>query len=353
MNYYEELGLTSSSTREEIQRAYKHLARVLHPDRYPDAKVRRVMEAQMKRLNLVHRTLTDAKRRAAYDRSLLPQTSDATLAVISVGGEVPAAAPPWKRPQLWVWAMAMLLAVALLYGVLREGVGGSSPVAAASAAPTVATDGLRKAEPPSRPRGDPQTQQYVATVRELRERIRQLEAGEASVAQAPVQTVTSITPLANPPVTASDGPQQTIPVAPAPVVHASASPPSPNRLTGRWLYVPPSRRTPTKEMYAAEYIEAVIVEQAGQLRGRYRARYRVTDRAISPEVLFQFSGEPAREEVAANWMGEGGARGEVRLKLLSENQLEVAWIASELGRRQGLGSGRAVLVRRQSPTQNP
>ena len=31
------------------------------------------------------------------------------------------------------------------------------------------------------------------------------------------------------------------------------------------------------------------------------------------------------------------------------NQLEVAWIASDLGRQQGLGSGRAVLVRRQVP----
>jgi hypothetical protein len=37
-------------------------------------------------------------------------------------------------------------------------------------------------------------------------------------------------------------------------------------------------------MYSAEYVEAVIVQQGGILRGRYRARYRIPDRPISAEV---------------------------------------------------------------------
>jgi hypothetical protein len=114
-------------------------------------------------------------------------------------------------------------------------------------------------------------------------------------------------------------------------------------LAGTWLYVPP--RVPGRQglVYPPEYIELRIIEEPGALFGRYRARYRVTDRALWPEVNFEFDGKP--EQATFGWRGAGGARGEVQLKRVGPDRLEVTWWASELGQRLGLASGTAVLVR--------
>jgi hypothetical protein len=102
-------------------------------------------------------------------------------------------------------------------------------------------------------------------------------------------------------------------------------------------------------MYSAEYVEAVIVAQRGTLRGRYRARYRVPDRPISAEVTFRFEGRHNPGTVEMPWTGAGGAKGDLKLKLLSRDKVELSWIATELGSQMGLASGTAVLTRRQEP----
>jgi hypothetical protein len=101
--------------------------------------------------------------------------------------------------------------------------------------------------------------------------------------------------------------------------------------------------------YPAEYVEAVIVEQSGILRGRYRALYKVPDRSISAEVSFRFEGphNPGTTEVP--WTGAGGAKGDLKLKLLSRDKVELSWMATDLGSQMGLASGTAVLTRRQEP----
>jgi hypothetical protein len=119
-----------------------------------------------------------------------------------------------------------------------------------------------------------------------------------------------------------------------------------SRFAGTWFYAPPKVAPSVKTLYPPEYIEAVIVEEAGLLRGRYYARYRVTDRAISPEVIFQFEGWPGKDAAVLEWSGGGRASGEVRLKLISENSMEVNWSATELGSSPGLAAGTAVLIRR-------
>ena len=81
------------------------------------------------------------------------------------------------------------------------------------------------------------------------------------------------------------------------------------------------------------------------MHGRYRARYYVPDRAISPAVAFQFDGAPDSEGVLP-WTGPGAARGEVRLHLLSSGILEVSWVANQMGDELGLISGTAALVRK-------
>lgn len=79
--------------------------------------------------------------------------------------------------------------------------------------------------------------------------------------------------------------------------------------------------------------------------GSIQARYKVPDRAMSPEVEFFFEASPAGEPRYV-WRGNGGGAGEVHLQLMSENTLSLEWFTSKLGRNPMLGSGTAVLVRR-------
>jgi len=138
---------------------------------------------------------------------------------------------------------------------------------------------------------------------------------------------------------------------PPPVDVAGAPPPSEraSSFDGTWVYVRPRVSPSQLPMYPAEYVEVVIVEQSGTLRGRYRARYRVPDRPISAEVAFRFEGRYDTGTAELPWTGAGGAKGDLKLKLISRDKVELSWIATELGSQMGLASGTAVLTRRQEP----
>ena len=68
MNYYEALSLSPQASNEEIEEAYRLLARKVHPDL--NQQNGQSAEAQMKLLNQIRDTLTDPQRRAAYDLQL-------------------------------------------------------------------------------------------------------------------------------------------------------------------------------------------------------------------------------------------------------------------------------------------
>ena len=87
----------------------------------------------------------------------------------------------------------------------------------------------------------------------------------------------------------------------------------PHTLAGNWLFVQSS--SVRIAGYRPEYIELRLTEDSGTLRGRYQARYRVIDRAISPNVAFEF----------VDRAGPGNATGEVTLRLLTSGILEVTW----------------------------
>lgn len=63
-DYYEVLGINRGASHEEVRRAFRGLAKEYHPDvnKSPDA------EAKFKEINEAYAVLSDAERRAAYDR---------------------------------------------------------------------------------------------------------------------------------------------------------------------------------------------------------------------------------------------------------------------------------------------
>jgi curved DNA-binding protein CbpA len=148
MTYYEVLEIDSRATSEEIERAYRRLARQVHPDLHPGlgAAERTKAEARMKLLNEIRDTLTDPLLRAGYDDRL-------RLEALQRGGaspataRVPEPAPPRTdadaatheaderrgRPALWVGAFvaalgAGVVGIALLSGARRAS-GPGAPVA--------------------------------------------------------------------------------------------------------------------------------------------------------------------------------------------------------------------------------
>jgi curved DNA-binding protein len=63
-DYYKTLGLDRKATPAEIKKAYRRLARELHPDRNPGDKT---AESRFKEVNEAHEVLADPQKRGQYD----------------------------------------------------------------------------------------------------------------------------------------------------------------------------------------------------------------------------------------------------------------------------------------------
>lgn len=377
MNYYEELGVSPHASADEIREAYRQLARLLHPDRSQDERSRHLAETQMKRLNAMIEILTNTEKRGQYDAILRAEGPSKLRLVVPDGGQgavrhallysahqVANRLRDYRHPNN-AWLLACSTAILALFWTFREGFTRPSAVKSAAAlqVPAEAADRVDPDKGP-RPQASQRALEYlegqIAYWRRQSDQMRgQRDAATLQVSRLE-STVTELTARLNPPPASSCNaiaPPGAIaesgyrPTLPEPVRRPAAPSASAHRsLAGSWYYVRSAGASGLRDdVYPPEYIEAVIIEESGTLRGRYRARYRIPDRAISPEVVFQFSGRAGPESARLPWTGPGGAKGEVRLRLLSANSIEVAWIAAELGTAQGLGSGSATLVRRQDP----
>jgi len=66
-NYYEVLGVSESSSQEDIKKAYRKLAVKYHPDKNPANK--KEAEARFKEISEAYYVLSDAARRTQYDQT--------------------------------------------------------------------------------------------------------------------------------------------------------------------------------------------------------------------------------------------------------------------------------------------
>jgi curved DNA-binding protein CbpA len=337
MNYYDELGLAPDAADEAIRRAHRTLSRVLHPDRQTDPAAREAAELQMRRINAMADTLLDPRLRRRYDESLH------AAPLIQPDGLRRLRFPGPARVLLLTASAALVLtgtAAWFFWGDLFR----------------FERSGMR-----ARENGVPEAaRQATSAVREYA--IAAFPAGQASAGdvrrprparQSPPQQITthvaSVSREDSPAVTQVRSPPVAAPSIAAPPVAEAAvvvAPPEPT-LTGLWLYVPDTRAGPGK-LYAPEYIQLLIRDEDGILRGEYAARYRVPDRAISANVTFRFEGN-ADQVRSFEWEAEDGSRGVVDLKPVTAESLQVNWRVNRFGPRLGLGAGTATLIRKIDP----
>lgn len=356
ITFYEELGVASDATPQQIRDAFHLFARLLHPDQQTDPGLREIAEKQMRKLNRVYAVLSNPDSRRSYDEVLHAGSSQPIVLT---------PAPTLDRRRVIAgisWTAAIVFSAGLLLWLAYDITPGVQGRANDSA---LATTTLSSTASPGNAKTDPATPWQIYRLRsDLRAAVMERDAAiselnklrEASQNPTPENRTSQISPsgLSVPLNRFDAGSPQTLtelptnpkpPVLPSPALPRTDRPVN-RKLAGFWFYAkPPEGQTNKNQtLYLPEYIEANITEDGGLIHGHYRSRFVIADRAISPDVNFTFSGAANGPQSNCVWSGPAGARGELTLKLTSENSLRLDWIASELG-SLGLGSGTAVLTR--------
>jgi curved DNA-binding protein CbpA len=337
MTHYDEFNVSPSATPEEIRQAHRNMARLLHPDNFQDGNLRALAECQMKRVNRIYSVLSDPAQRLAYDQEISLAAHRAR--------EPKRKAFSGQRIAPWLVAAAGLSFGLAPY--LRDPVAVSGMAASATAAAGAARE--PETDKPGEVASAGRTERVARSRRSgLPEPRGGVEQPAAMPSSLPGVRVPDPDPANQPSASAAAPAKTDSESAALPATHAAEQSGSeePPRLQvdGTWLYVAPARKE-AEDLYPPEYIELSISSDREAMWGRYRARYKVADRAISPEVDFRFEAIlPAPERIS--WSGNGGAKGELRLTLLSANRLSVEWFTKSFGQQLTLGSGTAVLIRR-------
>jgi hypothetical protein len=304
----------------------------------------------MRKLNRIYAVLSDPERRRDYDEAL---DEDYAPAVIQRPVIVPGITRFAGR---MAWALAILCSAGLLTWLTTQSTPGSqgsvheeNPAPAVSSvsapAPTILTPDQTSLIANLRSNLKVVTMERNAAIREIG-RLRGMVAAEEPATPARPDAAD----IRIPAIAATDLPSAVkLPILAnfPPAVRTEI--PASHRFAGFWFYAKSLQGQHNRNLalYPPEFIEATISEDNGSIHGKYRSRFEIVDRAISPNVNFTFTGaRSATPQLTIPWTGAGGAKGELTLKLLSDTSLRIDWKASDLGTQQGLDSGTAVLTRR-------
>lgn len=357
LNFYDELGIEPCATPEQIRDSFRALVRIVHPDHQTDEQLKEIAETQMRKLNRIYATLSDPEKRRRYDQTLeksfgptIVMSPESALNMSRLAGRM-------------AWVGAVFVTVVGLIWLASD-----SP--AARQAGTADNGGPAVAGSPSG-KGSGATAEEVAQLRTELQHLRaehDLALRELArlkgVPAKPSSRANPDSPPENPPALPTTLTELPSPVTPggAALINLTppgrtalskpAAPPAPaaaqtRSFAGFWFYMKEfNPKAKASTLYPPEFIELTLTEQGGTVKGRYRSRYKIVDRAISPDVSFEFAGNPVAGTVTAPWSGPGGSKGEITLKMPSENSLKVDWSTTELGSFQGLVNGTATLTRR-------
>ena len=346
MNHYEELGVDCDAPAEEIRRAYKTLVRLLHPDGQTDEKLKAMAERQLQRLNGVLEILTDPKRRREYDEGLLASRTAVAVPAVETplgkwrrpGGPLPRrsqgrtssgpgtvalSGAEWVQAAVrhWFWVLVgtTFVGTAAVWwamspeGGLTEVLLVREPGQAAAAAP----GGLRRSG------GGTAKERVIedwSAPRDFADPLSRKQGTEAAEA-GPVELEAGTDPKSEE-----------------------------SRFAGTWLAAPVAEKTSGPGTYPMVYAELLLSEDKEELVGSYRARYKMPDKTISPEVELRIRWRgPFGRSARTQWVSGSGAKGVLEMWLRPSGLLSVVWWTTELGPHSEMTSGRALLVKRQAP----
>jgi hypothetical protein len=343
LTYYDELGVEKTAATEQVRDAFRALVRIVHPDHQTDPQLKEIAEKQMRKLNRVYAILSDPDKRRRYDESLertfgptIVLSPEATLNVRRLAGRI-------------AWVAAAALTVITLVWLSTE-----SPAAHVQFEKPASPAAVATRPDPPRDDREELREELRTTKLERDLAIREVQKLRGIVRAGtgitlPVPTYLSPAPI---PATLTELPSPTLPRIPPPSAETGVRIQVPKAVprhtfAGFWFYSKQSDPfVKASTLYPPEFIEATLSEQNGVVRGKYRSRYKIVDRAISPDVLFEFSGTANGNMLTATWVSPSGARGEIILKMAGDNALKVDWSTSQPGSVVGLISGTATLTRR-------
>ncbi len=361
VNYYEELGVREDTSVEEIRQGYRKLARLLHPDGHTDEVLKISADRQMQRLNEMLAILTDPSRRQEYDLSLhgpmrvmapdpaRPARVTGRFAPIGEAGFLHFVV----RNSFWILIGTVLAGCGLWLVLSRpqdpevvqqsrrrpSEVTVTGPAAILPEVPERTISKARKTPAAPSEESVPLRAQTPPQPSGIDTNDNSLVAGSRDQLEVPPRPE-------QPPAAQAEPPQ--VPAREAQAIRAVQQERSAMKspFVGNWFYVPEKTSGESPGLYPPEYMEFVITKNGDSLLGQYRARFRVSDLAVSPEVIFRATGRDTLGNSATlQWFSSDGAKGDVQLTPRSANSMDVVWWTKQFGRRAVLTSGTALMIR--------
>ena len=329
LTHYDDLGLRATATDEEIREAYLNLVRLLHPDLQREPALKRFSENQMKRVSRAYAVLSDRERRQRYDEELANGGPPKDQAPVS---EKRSAGRSRARALITIgWLICAFAGTIGIGWYVSQQTSASLEPTQVNAAPMPPFAGPRSAAAPGSAAEPGSPAAADADLESLRSELARAKQERDRALDQTVRQAKELDFLTNSILTAP----------PRPLTSLISFP-------GVWT-LSPSKITPVSSAFTPESVDLIMGEGQGKLQGRYRARYPNMGGQEPPMVHFYFEATTRGDVANGVWNGEDGSKGEIQLKLTSDNTLQLVWSVTDAGNANALASGTVALVRKLQP----